>query len=109
LKVPQGEPVANGRGGKRPGAGRKPLRKGWQEFCREVVRDKKVQAKIKAAAEADPQFALKLAEHGFGRPSQALQISHGTIEDKPLEFVIQFSDGRSAATPPETVPGDPVP
>jgi len=88
------------RGGKRDGAGRPREVVAFREFCRTVVSDPAVQRKIKETAKKNPDFALRVAEHGFGRPPQALDVSHRT-ENGPLEFRIldatgaDFSFGRN--------------
>lgn len=51
----------------------------FREFCREVCADPVVQAKIQEAARENPEFALRVAEHGFGRPPQSLAIT-GSLE-----------------------------
>ena len=53
---------------------RDPVVIGWRDFCRTVVSDPRVQAKIQETALANPEFALRLAEHGYGRPPQALDV-----------------------------------
>lgn len=61
-------------GGARPGSGRKPVT-GFREFARRTVMDPEVLAAIAGRAKVDPEYALKLAEAGFGRPPQALDVA----------------------------------
>ena len=88
--------MANGHGGARKGAGRKTLKFGFRKWCREVVMDKEVQEQIKAEAKTNPHFALKLAEHGFGRPPQSLDVK---VNDITGLFVAEFADGEPVSPP----------
>ncbi len=62
-------------------SGAKPKRKTalFREFCRDIITSKEVLESLKAEALANPIFALKLAEHGIGRPFQAVYVK-GQIE-----------------------------
>lgn len=79
------------RGGKRTGAGRPKEVLGWRDFCRSVIGDPRIQAAIKARALRNPDFALRVAEQGYGRPPQALDVSHRS--EGPLEFRILDATG----------------
>lgn len=80
-------------GGARPGAGRKRVEFRFRRWCREVFVDPEIQENIKRAAKEDPLFALKLAEHGWGRPPQSLTVD---VDDKRQgEFRAEFADGAS--------------
>jgi len=94
-----------GRSGRR---NRDPIVTGFREFCRDVVSDPKVQAKIRRQALANPDFALRVAEHGFGRPPQALDVSHRT-ENGPLEFRILDATGADFAFGRNDLPTAAVP
>ena len=93
-------------GGKRSGAGRKTLKFGFRQFCREIINDPEVQAAIKEQAKADPFFALKVAEHGFGRPPQSLDLTVGGDQSRPLKYVATFDDGEPIAPPIAPLPTD---
>ena len=68
----------------RPGkSGRRPQATGFRDWCRRIALDPKVQKAIKAEAETDPWFALKVAEHGFGRPPQSLDVK---VEATPVRY-----------------------
>ena len=54
--------------------GRKRIVKGFRGWCRKVVEDPKVRAAMERAALESPEFALKIAEHGYGRPPQAKNL-----------------------------------
>jgi len=84
--------AGNARSGRR---NRDPIVIGWRDFCRSVVSDPAVQAKIKATALESPDFALRLAEHGYGRPPQALDVK--VANDGPLEFRILDAAGAAFA------------
>lgn len=82
--------MANGHGGKRAGSGPKRKRGAFACFAREIVLTPEVQAVIKAKALESADFALRLAEHGFGRPSQALHI---TDDRQDGVYRSELSDG----------------
>ena len=84
--------AGNARSGRR---NRDPVVIGWRDFCRKVVSDPAVQAKIKSTALENPEFALRLAEHGYGRPPQALDVK--VANDRPLEFRILDATGAAFA------------
>ena len=73
-------------------SGRKPDTTGFRSWCRSVVDRESVKTLIAAKAEADPEFALKVAEHGYGRPPQALDVHVGN-DNGPLEFRILDATG----------------
>ena len=79
--------MANGHGGKRNGAGRKPTRFGFRSWCRDIVLGDDVLKGIADKAKTDPEFALRLAEHGFGRPPQSLDIKGGAADGKTVYAV----------------------
>lgn len=89
--------MANGHGGRRPGAGRKCLPSTWREWCRAVVNDPAVRKAILERAKRDPEFALRVADHGFGRPPQALGVTVSGDAKKPLVYQAVFADGGVAA------------
>jgi len=76
------------KGGKRAGAGRKPSATSFRQWCKDVWADPVVQENLLARAKESPEFALKIAEHGFGRPPQALQISGEVSHNVHREIVI---------------------
>ena len=61
--------------GKKGRSGRKPSATGYRAWCREVADRDDIRAAILGKAQQDPDFALKVAEHGYGRPPQALDVS----------------------------------
>lgn len=87
-------------GGKRIGAGRPNTTGvksfGFRDWCRRVVTDPAVQALMAAQAATDPDFALKLAEHGFGRPCQAIEVSGPSRG--PIRYRAEFPDEAAAPT-----------
>lgn len=85
-----------------------PVVVGFREFCRNVVSHPEVKAKIEAAARANPEFALRVAEHGYGRPPQALDVSHNTGQ-VPLEFRILDVNGAAFAFGGGDLPAHAVP
>ena len=93
--------MANGHGGARAGAGRKSLKFGFREWCRKIVMDKEVQAEIMRECRCDPNFALKVAEHGFGRPGQALDVN---VTNQKDERRIVLHDGTVIPTGDAVVP-----
>jgi hypothetical protein len=66
-----------GRGGYRPGAGRKPSE--FKLFMRSVASDPEAWEKARERAREDPVFWLKCCEFAHGRPAQAVQLS-GSVE-----------------------------
>ena len=86
-----------------------PIVVGFREFCRSVVSDPRVQAKIQETALANPEFALRLAEHGYGRPPQALDVKFGNSNDGPLEFRILDATGADFAFGRHDLPTRSVP
>ena len=80
----------------------------FREFCRTVVADPQVQSRIQEAARANPEFALRVAEHGFGRPPQALDV---TISDKAvIRHIVTLASGELVSPAAAGLPGggDPV-
>ena len=69
---------------------------GW--VARAFFVDPEIQQNIVEAAKTDPLFALKLAEHGWGRPPQSLAVD---VTDKRQLGVYraEFADG-AAVHPP---------
>jgi len=74
-------------------SGRKPERTGWREWCRSIVLDPEVQSNIAAEAKRNPELALKLAEHGFGRPSQALDLNVNPRDSTDEIYRAEFAEG----------------
>jgi hypothetical protein len=60
--------------------GRKRNDSGFQfrAWCRDLIAEPKVRAAVAKRARTDPDFALRVAEHGFGRPPQSLDVKVGT-------------------------------
>ena len=71
-------------GGRRVGSGRKQEAAGFRQWCRHLFNDPKVRAAVRKRAKEDPEFALRIAEHGWGRPPQALDVKVGNSEESPL-------------------------
>ena len=80
-------------GGARPGAGRKPTAVGFRQWCRDVVMRPEVLQALEERALTDTEFALKVAEHGFGRPPQALDIKVGGDSDQPIRHEVTMPGG----------------
>lgn len=74
-------------------SGRKPDTTGYRAWCRSVVDRDTVRSLIAAKAESDPDYALRLCEHAYGRPPQALDVTLGNGEDGPIEFRIVDATG----------------
>jgi len=77
-------------------SGRKPDATGFRAWAREVVDRESTRKLIADKADSDPDYALRLCEHAYGRPPQALDVSHRT-EDGPLEFRILDVTGAAFA------------
>jgi hypothetical protein len=91
--------------GKKGRSGRKSYVQGFRDFCREVVLSEQVREKMRAEAEENPDYALKLAEHGFGRPPQSMDLKVSGDADQPLVYRAEFADGGAiGAADPETLP-----
>ena len=67
-------------GGKGSGRGGKPNATGFRQKMRDLALDPDVIESIIARAKVDPEFALKCAEHGFGRAPQALDIRASNVD-----------------------------
>ena len=93
-------------GGARPGAGRKPTAVGFRQWCRDVVMQPEVLEALAERALYDTDFALKVAEHGFGRPPQSLDVSVATSE-QPQEFRAFFADAEAVPAAALRVPEGP--
>lgn len=53
----------------------------FRKWCRKVALDPDVQELMHRTAKENPEFALKVCEHAYGRPPQALDI---TTPDHPI-------------------------
>ncbi len=80
-------------------SGAKPKRKTalFRDFCRDVITSEEVLKVLEAEAQADPWFALKLAEQGIGRPFQAVHVQ-GAVEVQHCIRTVQLEDGSAAFT-----------
>lgn len=96
--------MANGPGGRRKGAGRKTTVTGWRQWCRDTVLSPEVQQVMLDRALKDADFALRLAEAGFGRPPQAMDLKVSGDEASPLVYKATFADGSPVSAPVEAVP-----
>ena len=79
-------------------SGRTPNKLGlyWREACRDIATSDKVLKLVKAAAESDPVFALRVAEHGFGRPFQAVHVK-GRLDHEHTQIrTVELQDGNAA-------------
>lgn len=85
--------------GKKGRSGRKPEATGYRAWCRSVADRPEIRAKILARALEDPDFALRLAEHGYGRPPQALDVRLEGDSDSPLCYRA-LPEGGDAHTAP---------
>ena len=65
VAVSQNSHNCAGNGGPRPGV---KDRGEFRKWCRAVISDPKIRKALQKRAQEDTDFALKLAEHGFGRP-----------------------------------------
>jgi hypothetical protein len=71
---------------------------GFRAWCRAVVERPEVRAALERYALENPEFALRLAEHGFGRPPQALDVRQCAIDDgRPIEYVVRLDDPEAHA------------
>lgn len=100
------------RGGRRENqTGRPKEATGFRAWARAVTLSEKVLACIQRKAEKDPVFALKLAEHGFGRPRQGLDIEVAGQLGVGGQVIFRaiFADGLPVSAAPvalsETAPG----
>lgn len=85
-------------------SGRKPKAVGFRQWCRDVVMQPEVLEAMKTRAKTDTDFALKLSEHGFGRPPQALDVKVAG-GSKPLRFELPGSGDLPAAVTGVSVGG----
>ena len=97
-------------GGRRPGSGRPRVEFRWRRWAREAFsKHPEIQQNLIEAAKVDPNIALKLAEHGWGRPPQSLTVD--STKTERIEYVPVFPGiGDDAASLPvfsedATVPG----
>jgi hypothetical protein len=67
-------------GGKGSGNKGKPHVTGYRQKMRDITLLPEVLEGIVARAKLDPEFALKCAEHGFGRAPQALDIRAANVD-----------------------------
>jgi hypothetical protein len=84
-------------------SGRRPQATGFRDWCRRIALDPEVQKGIEQEAKENPEFALKVAEHGFGRPPQSLDVS----VTRPDRYVIAW--GGEDSLPASTTLPDPGP
>jgi len=89
-------------------SGRKPDATGFRAWAREVVDRESTRQLIADKANVDPDYALRLCEHAYGRPPQALDVSHRT-DDGPLEFRILDATGADFAFGRNDLPTAAVP
>ena len=80
-------------GGRRQGSGKKAIAGKFRSTCREIVESEKVQKLFRDTAETDAHFALKLAEHGWGRPPQSLDIKVAGDSDQPIVHEVTMPGG----------------
>ena len=73
---------------KRP-PGRPRIQTDFRQRCRDIVLSPKVWKGIAARARRDPEFAMRVAEHGFGRPTQAVSLDQAG----PLTVRIEYASG----------------
>lgn len=68
--------------GRRNGEGPAAFERGaFRAWCKKVALDPVVQKLMHETAKTNPEFALKVCEHAYGRPPQALDI---TTPDHPI-------------------------
>lgn len=79
-------------------SGRKPNQLGiyFREAMRDIATSDKVIKLIEAQAQTDPIFALRVAEHGFGRPFQAVHVTRGSDDGI---YKSEFADGQPVHSP----------
>ena len=94
-------------GGRRPGAGRPVEAVGFRSWCRAVMERPEIRAAIERHAREDPWFALKIAEHGYGRPPQSLDVNQGATLEKPINVIYRAFYGDPEVLPParQATPG----
>ena len=73
-------------------------RGGFRDFCRRTVMSRLVRLGLIRRARLDPEFALKLAKHGFGAEPQAVQVNVDHREVKRVVYVVQLP-GAGAVSP----------
>ncbi len=88
-------------------SGRKPneLALQFRAFCRELINSEKVLKTIRTQAIADPFFALKVAEHGIGRPFQSVHVQ-GAVDVQHSIRTVQLEDGSAAFTKTAAIPDE---
>lgn len=69
----------------------------FRDWCRNVATSPIVQKTIRKRAQTDAEFALKVAEHGFGRPPQSLDVNLPASKQGGLAFVFPGGVVLSAA------------
>lgn len=84
-------------------SGRKQAVTGFRAWCREVGLSRTVKANIIRRARHDPEFALKLLEHGFGRPPQSLDVK--VQRENTYRIAWPSSDGETVHTTALPDPG----
>lgn len=101
--------MADKRGGKRPGAGRKVVAKKNEtaiEQARRKVVDKLpliVDALIRSALDGDTKAGIHLLDRGMGKVVQALE--HSGPEGGPMKIVVEYEDAVHPDQTPEATPG----
>lgn len=80
------------------GPSRKRGRGGFRDFCRRTVMSRLVRLSLIRRARIDPEFALKLAKHGFGAEPQAVQVNVDHREERKVVYVVQLPG--AGAVPP---------
>ena len=96
-------PSGGDRGGRKPKGSTAKSNPGFRGWCRAVVEQPAVRKLIEAEARTNPEFALRVAEHGYGRPPQALDVR--TNDGKPIVHQVTFG---GLASPAGGHPGVPA-
>ena len=67
----------------------------FRRWCREVSMSEKARKLVQKKVETDPDFALKVAEHGYGKAPQSLALSGA--EGGPVKVEIEIREGPDGA------------
>lgn len=94
-----------------PGSGSRtgPKATGFRQKMRDIALLPTVLDKILKHAQEDPEFALRVAEHGFGRPPQALDIRASNVDPNEQLAYRASLEGEGGDLIPAEATGVPAP
>lgn len=85
--------------GPRPGNPGNTLAVGFRQWCRDVVGKPEVRKAIEDRCLTDPEFALRVCDHGYGRPPQALDVRTADVTPAQQQiYTAQFDDSLPVAS-----------